>query len=151
VQKKLLIIVIIIFLFIIIYNRKLKVYLLNPMSYPIFNVTDPKTELQIDIRNLIDQQLKTSEIQSKTSDKQYRVSIFLTVTAIIISFIPLVKELIFEKPNYTESITRIIDTQLQQSETISNMSIYLLDLRNQVQTLEKENEILIKKLEQKKR
>jgi uncharacterized membrane protein (DUF106 family) len=121
------------------------------MSAPTYNTIDPKTKLQVDIRNLIHEQLKTAELQSKTSDKQYKFSVFLTITAIIISFIPLIKEVVFEKSNYTESIIRIIDTQSQQSETISNMSIYLLDLRNQVQALEKENELLIKKLEQKKR
>jgi hypothetical protein len=121
------------------------------MSAPTFNVIDTKTELQVDIRNLIHEQLKTAELQSKTSDKQYKFSVFLTITAIIISFIPLVKELMFEKANYTESIIRIIDTQSQQSETISNMSIYLLNLQNQVRTLEKENKQLIKKLEKKKR
>ena len=71
------------------------------MNTPMFNIIDPKTELQIDIRNLIHEQLKTSEIQSKTSDKHYKVSIFLTVAAIIISLVPIATELlsaIFETP-----------------------------------------------------
>ena len=113
---------------------------------PTFDLLKPEEKTQIEIRDLINTQLKTAELQSKTSDMQYKVSFFLTIAAIIISLIPLAKDFIFEKPNYNESIIRISETQSQQSETISNMSTYLLDLQNQVQTLEKENELLIEKL-----
>ena len=37
------------------------------------------------------------------------------------------------------SLTKIIDTQSKQSEVISRMSLNLLDLQNQVRTLEQEN------------
>jgi hypothetical protein len=116
------------------------------MSAPMFNITDPKTELQIDIRNLIHEQLKTSEIQSKTSDKQYKVSMFLTIAAIIISLVPIATELLIEKPNYNESIIRLTESQSKLTEKVSDMSTYLLDLQNQVQNLEKENARLNKEL-----
>lgn len=40
------------------------------------------------------------------------------------------------------NLTKLIDTQSQQSEVISRMSLNLLDLENQVRTLEQENERL---------
>lgn len=114
------------------------------MNAPFFNIIDPKTELQIDIHNLIHEQLETSKIQSKTSDNQYKISIFLTITAIIISLVPLATEFFIKKPNYNETITRLTESQSKLTEEVSNMSNYLLDLQNQVRTLEKENELLKK-------
>ena len=115
------------------------------MIPPIFNVIDAKTELQIDIRNLIHEQLETSKIQSKTSDNQYKISIFLTITAIFISLVPIATEFIIEKPNYNENIIRLTESQSKLTEEVSSMSNYLLDLQNQVRTLEKENELLKQK------
>ena len=115
------------------------------MNAPFFNIIDPKTELQIDIRNLIHEQLETSKIQSKTSDNQYKVSIFLTITAIFISLVPIATELLIEKPNYNKSIIRLTESQSKLTEEVSNMSKNLLYLQNQVQTLEKENELLKQK------
>jgi len=45
----------------------------------------------------------------------------------------------FESNSIQNNLTKIIDTQSQQSEVISRMSLNLLDLENQVQTLEQEN------------
>jgi len=118
--------------------------------YPTFDILNTDEKTHIEIRDLINTQLKTAKLQSKNSDKQYKVSVFLTITAIIISIIPLVKGVFFKEPNYNESIIQIIETQSKQSETISNISIYLLDLQNQVRTLEKENEQLKEKKEKKK-
>lgn len=112
------------------------------MKAPMFDIIDPKTKLQIDIRNLIDAQLKTSEIQSKTSDKQYKISIFLTITAIIISLVPIASDLFIDKPNYNESIIRLTESQSKLTEEVSSMSSRLLDLQNQVRILEKQNELL---------
>jgi len=108
------------------------------MNAPFFNVIDSKTQLQIDIRNLIHKQLKTS-------DKQYKISIFLTITAIFISLIPIATELLIEKPKYNESIIRLTESQSKLTEEVLNMSNNLLYLQNQVQTLEKENELLKQK------
>jgi hypothetical protein len=116
------------------------------MNAPIFDVIDPKTKLQIDIRDLIEEQLKISEIQSKTADKQHKASIFLTITAIIISLVPIVTELLIDKPNYTKSIAIITESQSRLTEELSNMSNYLIEIQKQVQNLEKENELLKQKL-----
>ena len=115
------------------------------MNAPIFNIVNPKTELQIDIRNLIHKQLITSEIQSKTSDKQYKISIFLTITAIFISLAPIASEFLIGKPNYDDTIIRLTESQSKLTEELSNMSKNLLYLQNQVRTLEKENELLKQK------
>jgi len=109
------------------------------MNYPTFDLLSGSEKTQMEIRDLIDSQLKTAEIQSKTSDKQYKVSIFLTVAAIIISLIPVATELLIDKPNYNESILRLTESQSKLTGKVSDMSTYLLDLQNQVQTLEKEN------------
>ena len=115
------------------------------MNAPFFNIIDPKTELQIDIRNLIHEQLETSKIQSKTSDNQYKITIFLTITAIFISLVPIATEFLIEKPNYNENIIRLTESQSKLTEEVSSMSSRLLDLQNQVRTLEKENELLKQK------
>jgi hypothetical protein len=115
------------------------------MRAPIFNVIDPKTELQIDIRNLIHEQLETSKIQSKTSDNQHKISIFLTITAIFITLVPIASEFLIKKPNYNETIIRLTKSQSKLTEKVSNMSKNLLYLQNQVRTLEKENKLLKQK------
>jgi len=116
------------------------------MKVPTFNSPiDLKTELQIDIHDLIHEQLETSKIQSKTSDKQYKVSIFLTIAAIFISLVPIVTEFLFKKPNYNETIIRLTESQSKLTEEVSNISKNLLELQNQVRTLEKENELLKQK------
>lgn len=116
------------------------------MNYPTFDLLSGSEKTQIEIRDLIDSQLKTAEIQSKTSDKQYKVSIFLTVAAIIISIVPFAAELLVDKPNYNESIIRLTESQSKLTEKVSDMSTYLLEIQNQVQTLEKENERLKKNM-----
>lgn len=115
------------------------------MRAPIFDVIDPKTELQIDIRNLIHEQLETSKIQSKTSDNQYNISIFLTITAIFISLVPIASEFLIKKSNYNETIIRLTENQSKLTEEVSSMSKNLLYLQNQVLTLKKENELLKQK------
>jgi hypothetical protein len=126
--------------------QKVTCYFKNKnMRTPIFNVIEPKTELQIDIRNLIHEQLETSKIQSKTSDNQYKISIFLTITAIFISLVPIASEFLIKKPNYNETIIRLTESQSKLNEKVSNMSKILLYLQNQVRTLEKENELLKQK------
>ena len=112
------------------------------MNAPRFNPIDPKTELQIDIRNLVHEQLKTSEIQAKTTQKHYNISIFFTLAAIIISLIPLISELLNVKPNYDKSLVQLTESQSKLTKEFSNLSNRLLDYQNQVKILEKENELL---------
>jgi hypothetical protein len=94
------------------------------------------------LKNVTIEQAKTSESQAQTSKIQYRLSIFFTITAIIISLIPFFKDYYSEKPNYNESIINITENQSLLTEKLTDMSIYLLDLQNQVKTLEKQNEQL---------
>ena len=112
------------------------------MNAPRFNPIDPKTELQIDIRNLVHEQLKTSEIQAKTTQKHYNISIFFTLAAIIVSLIPLISELLNVKPNYDKSLVQLTESQSKLTKEFSNLSNRLLDYQNQVKILEKENELL---------
>ena len=49
-----------------------------------------------------------------------------------------------ETSSKQKSLNSIIEIQSKQSETISRMSLSLLDLQNQVLTLEKENKLLSK-------
>lgn len=116
------------------------------MNAPNFNLINPKTELQIDIRNLIEEQLKISEIQSKTADSQYKVSRLLTITAIIISSIPVVSELIFDKPNSSKSIILLTESQSKLTKEVLNISNYLIEIQKKQNVLEKENKILKQKL-----
>ena len=67
------------------------------INAPTFDLQSSEEKTQIEIRDLMNTQLKTAELQSKTSDVQYKVSLFLTIAAIIISLIPLVKDFLFEK------------------------------------------------------
>jgi hypothetical protein len=121
------------------------------MNVPIFDVIDPKTKLQIDIRDLIEEQLKISEMQSKTADKQYKGSIFLTITAIIINLVPVVTELIIDNPKSSKSIILLTESQSKLTKEVLNMSNYLIEIQKKQNELEKENEILKQKLKTKKR
>jgi hypothetical protein len=112
------------------------------MSAPNFFLKDIKTELQVDIRNLIHEQLKISEIQSKNSNKQYKISKLLTITAIFISLVPIATELVIDKPNDTEAIIRLTESQSKLTEEVLKTSNYLLDLERKVKILEKENGML---------
>ena len=81
-------------------------------------------------------QSKTAETQEKTSKRQYNLSIFFTIVAIVISLIPFFSK----ETNYNESLIKITEKQSKQSETIINMHKNLLDLENQVKILGKQNE-----------
>lgn len=83
-------------------------------------------------------QSETAETQEKTSKRQYNLSIFFTIVAIVISLIPFFSK----ETNYNESIIKITEKQSKQSETIINMHKNLLDLENQVKILRKQNEQL---------
>ena len=81
-------------------------------------------------------QSETAETQEKTSKRQYNLSIFFTIVAIVISLIPFFSK----ETNYNESLIKITEKQSKQSETIINMHKNLLDLENQVKILGKQNE-----------
>lgn len=130
---------------------------------PIFNIgkTDFTPPVIPDLRHLFKKpDLTPQEIltflkensaeQSDTAIRQFRTSKRLTYLVIgisIISIIPIVKELIWSNQNKTlsEYILKIEEVNKQNTKVISELSIRLLDLQNQVQTLEKQNGEISKK------
>lgn len=79
--------------------------------------------------------------QSLNAKKQFKTSRNLIIVTIVIMILQIVIAGVSIALSNSEqkNLTKIIDTQSQQFEVISDMSTYLLDLQNQVQTLEKEN------------
>ena len=85
--------------------------------------------------------------QSLISEKQFKTSKYLIISTIIIMIFQIGYAIWFNnKSNHKQSsLTKIIEIQSKQSETISRMSLNLLDLQNQVSILEKEKIKLLKK------
>ena len=79
--------------------------------------------------------------QSQIAVRQFKTSRNLILATIIIMIIQIgyAVWINHESKSKQNSLTKIIDTQSQQTEIISRMSLSLLDLQNQVQTLEQEN------------
>ncbi len=86
--------------------------------------------------------------QSETAEKQFTTSRNLILATIVIMILQIGYAVWTnsESNSKQNNLTTIIELQSKQSETISRMSLNLLDLQNQVQTLEQENELLIQKL-----
>lgn len=108
-------------------------------------------ERQIEKQNEILEFLKTVTIeQAKTAEKQSKNTFWMTILALVFAFIsivPIFKEWI--SPNQTknlyQNISELENKLLLETKTTSELSIRLLDLQNQVQTLEKQNVELSKK------
>lgn len=79
--------------------------------------------------------------QSKNAEKQFNTSRNLILATIIIMILQIGYAVWTnsESNSRQNNLTKIIYTQSQQSEVISRMSLNLLDLENQVQTLEQQN------------
>ena len=79
--------------------------------------------------------------QSKNAERQFKTSRNLIIATIIIMILQIGYAVWTnsESNSRQNNLTKIIDTQSQQSEVISRMSLNLLDLENQVRTLEQEN------------
>lgn len=93
---------------------------------------------------------ENSAEQSETAIRQFKTSKRLTYLVIFISaisIIPIVKELFLPNQNkiLSEHILKIEEEDKQNLKVISELSIRLLDLQNQVQTLEKQNGEISKK------
>ena len=86
--------------------------------------------------------------QSKTAERQFKTSRNLILATIIIMILQVGYAFWtnYESNSNRNNLTKIIDTQSQQSEVISRMSLNLLNLQNQVRTLEQENVLLKEKL-----
>lgn len=93
---------------------------------------------------------ENSAKQSETAIQQFKTIKLLSIlslTFVVISTLLGFKDIIFptKNNNTTEQITRIIETQSLNTKVLSELSIRLLDLQNQVQTLEKQNREISKK------
>lgn len=105
----------------------------TPPEIPEFDLRDPD-EVTSKILAFLTQ-------QSNNAKKQFIVSRNLIIATIVIMILQIGYAVWtnYESNSKQSSITKIIDTQSQQSEVISRMSLNLLDLQNQVRTLEQEN------------
>ena len=86
--------------------------------------------------------------QSETAEKQFKTSRNLIIATIVIMLLQIGYAIWtnYESNSKQNNLKTIIELQSQQSEAISRMSLNLLDLQNQVQTLEQENALLNQKL-----
>jgi translation elongation factor EF-4 len=112
------------------------------MNPPSFDILTPSAKTQIEIRDLIDGQLKTAEIQSKTSEKQYKSTIILAFASVFIGLISLKPILYDGNVKINESIILLTKSQAKYSETISKMSLTINELQNKVRILQDKNEML---------
>ena len=97
---------------------------------------------QSDLLEFSIQQGETADIQFKTSRNLIIASLFIMLFQIFYGFWTN-----SESNTKQNNLTTIIELQSKQSETISRMSLSLLDLQNQVRTLEQENARLNLKVE----
>ena len=88
--------------------------------------------------------LKFLTSQSETAEIQFKTSRNLIIVTIVIMILQIgyAVWINYESNSIQNNLTKIIDTQSKESETISSMSLNLLDLQRQVLTLEQENKLL---------
>ena len=114
----------------------------------------PKPNLDFILEDMRDPDETTKKIlsflseQSQIANRNFKTSKKLILVTIIIMFLQIGYAVWsnYETNSTQNNLKKIIDTQSQQSEGISRMSLSLLDLQNQVRTLEQENERLNQKL-----
>jgi len=84
---------------------------------------------------------------SDIANKQFNTSKNLILTTIVIMILQIGYAVWtnYESNSKQSNLSKIIEMQSKQSETISQMSLSLLDLQNQVRILEKQNVKLSKK------
>ncbi len=124
----------------------------NPFKNLGFNINIPKNEmpkpnLDFILENMRDPDETTKKIldflseQSRIAEKQFKTSRNLIFSTIIIMLLQIFISIysFIQTDDKQNNLNTIIELQSKQSETISRMSLSLLDLENQVQTLEQEN------------
>lgn len=81
------------------------------------------------------------EAQSSIAERQFKTSRNLIIATILIMILQIGYAVWTNSGSNSRqsNLTKIIETQSKQSESISNMSLNLLDLQNQVRILEQEN------------
>ncbi len=118
-------------------------------NIPKFDFPKLNPELTLDLRDpdeitkeILEFLRQTTIEQSKTSIRQFRANLLLTISTIIIGVIALTP--LFTDQNKThnnihnEQISKLIKLQEQNTILISELSSNLNDLNHQVQTLEKQ-------------
>ena len=124
----------------------------NIFNLPKFESPQINPEIYMDLRDpdkVTNNILDFLKEQSKNAEKQFKTSRNLIIaTIIIMTFQIVIAGIDIAQSNSKQNtLIKIIDTQSQQSEIISRMSLSLLDLENQVRNLEQENERLNKKVD----
>jgi hypothetical protein len=127
-----------------IFDKAYDMDLKNLLNLPKFETPQINPEIVMDLR---DPDKSTNNIlnflkeQSKSAERQFKTSRNLILATIVIMILQIGYAVWtnHESNSKQNSLTKIIDTQSMQSEVISHMSLSLLDLRIQVQTLGLEN------------
>ena len=109
----------------------------NPEIF--MNLRDPD-EVTNSILNFLKDQSKNAEKQFKTSRNLILATIVIMILQVFYAFWTN-----SQSNSKQNQLNKIVETQSKQSEVISSMSLNLLDLQSQVQTLEQENKLLLKK------
>lgn len=121
------------------------------MKIPRFDpIPTPNLDHLLDLRDpdeVTNNILTFMQSQSNVAQRQFKISKNLIITTIFIMILQIVIAgfSIALSNSEQNNLTKIIETQLQQSEVISRMSLSLLDLQNQVKILEKEKQEPLKK------
>ena len=86
--------------------------------------------------------------QNENAEKQFKTSRNLIIATIVIMILQIGYAVWTNSESNTKqnNLTKIIETQSQQSQAISRMSLNLLDLESQVRILEQENVRLTQEL-----
>ena len=114
-------------------------------SNPKFNVMDGKLgalkELNDQQVNAVNEVLRFLTDQSNIAERQFKTSRNLILATILIMIFQIGYAVWTnsESNSIQSNLTKIVDTQSKQSESVSRMSLNLLDLQNQVRILEQEN------------
>ena len=90
--------------------------------------------------NKTDQILKIANKQARIAEKQFWISLFITIASLIIGILPL---MVNQNKYLDESIE---DIKKLQSKTRNEQAIYLDSIQKKVKTLEKQIEVLNKKI-----
>lgn len=124
---------------------------MNLFNIPKFEVPQINPEIYKDLRDpdeVTNNILTFLQKQSKSAERQFKTSRNLIIATIVI----MIFQIGYAVWTNSESnirqnnLVKIIEMQSQQSETISRMSLNLLNLEKQVQVLKQENKLLINNL-----
>lgn len=110
------------------------------------NMNKPKTVLNalVDGHKNTEEIIELSNRQAIIANKQFKLSLLLTVTSLIIGFASLYPIVFGSDNTIPEKLNLILEKEKQQSETIKELSIELDSILNKVKPLEKQIENISK-------